>query len=144
MMRHSPFPHLFLAGICALGLIGCLYSDEISRSYATLADAREDIEKGWIPPCLPPSTHHISDSHNLDTNIGEGSFRFTPGDLASFQACTPANDADLAGGYPDSREGQSLKAAGYQFLKIPEFTLAIHPSGKGRYWLKVETFKKTP
>lgn len=55
-------------------LAGC--GDIIESSHSTLAAARADIERGWIPPILPVSAAQIRERHNLDTNVGRGSFTF--------------------------------------------------------------------
>lgn len=143
MMIQSKFKRLVLAGICTLGLAGCFYSHEVSRSYSTLAEAKEDIEKGWIPDCLPPSTHSISDTHDLDLNLGEGSFEFAPEEFALFQTHPAATNSDLASRHPVSREWPALKKAGYLFLTVPEFIVAVHPSGKVRYWFNLKWPGKT-
>jgi hypothetical protein len=135
MMIPSIFKTPLLAGIISLSLACCFNPDEISRTYATLAEAEEDVVKGWLPNCLPPSTHTLSDTHDLDTNIGKGSFQFAPHDFTSFQQHPPVTESGLASRHPASREWTSLKKAGYHFLTIPEFILAVHPSGKGRYWM---------
>ena len=99
---------------------------------------KKTLKKGGCPAASPPSTHSISDSHDLDLNIGEGSFKFAPEDFASFRTHAPVTDLDLASRHPVSREWPVLKKAGYHFLTIPEFVVAVHPSGKGHYWFNLK------
>lgn len=136
MMIHRKSMRILIAGMEVTFFGAACHYDEVSRSYATLADAREDIEKGWIPDCLPPSTHHLSDSHDLDTNRGEGTFEFAPVDFAMFQVVTPLTDADLT----DKKDWRGLKEAGYHFVTSGEFILAVNPSGQGRYWFSLNRF----
>ncbi|MEO6052609.1 MAG: hypothetical protein ABIP97_01210 [Chthoniobacterales bacterium] len=114
---------------------GC--SDQINRSYATLQDAQEAIKKGWIPGILPPSTHSIRESHNLNVNTGSGSFAFDPKDKdyiftqgASIEKIHPAFGTQI----------YELQKQGYGFAAYSRensaWRIAIHPSGKGHYWLK--------
>lgn len=127
-----------LAALAALCTAGCRDYDTVSRRYSTLAEAQEDIQKGWIPACLPPSSHSITDSHDLDTNVGHGTFKFAPADFAKFQSEKAATDADFAARRVAHDEWKPLANAGYHFVAIPEFIIAVHPSGKGRYWLSLD------
>lgn len=65
-------------------LAGC--SDVIRTEFATRAAAAEIIQKGWVPSVIPESAAEIREWHDLDTNTGHGTFRFSQDDAASFQA----------------------------------------------------------
>jgi hypothetical protein len=61
-----------------------LYRSEKPKTfYPTLADAIKDgaIERGWIPPILPPSSRKITEQHDIDTNIGWIKFTADSADL---------------------------------------------------------------
>ena len=69
-----------------LSLSSC--SDVVTRTYATLDDARRDrlFERGWLPDILPPSARQIRVSSNLDVNTADGEFSFDPEHFAVFTA----------------------------------------------------------
>jgi hypothetical protein len=60
--------------------------EQISSSFGDRNSAEEIIAKGWLPSAMPPSAFDISESHNLDSNIGQGQFSFEAIDAASFRA----------------------------------------------------------
>jgi hypothetical protein len=64
-------------------------SDVVTRTYATLDDARRDrlFERGWLPDILPLSARQIRVSSNLDINTADGEFSFDPAHFAEFTAC---------------------------------------------------------
>ena len=75
----------------SLSLSGC--SDVVTRTYATLDDARRDrlFERGWLPDILPPSAREIRVSSNVDVNTAKGEFSLDPEHFAVFTwALAPA------------------------------------------------------
>jgi hypothetical protein len=122
----------------SLALAACSDTDTISRSYASISEAQEDIEKGWLPPVLPASTYSISDSHNLDQNVGGGTFRFDPKDLKSF-AGKPFNGSKKT---ISQEEVKGWTGKGYQIGEYDDgdsiFIIAVHPSGEGIYWMELK------
>jgi len=129
---------VIILGICCFWLVSYLnHSEQIIASYPTLAAAQEDIQNGWIPPILPPSTYAIHDSHNLDVNTGDGSFSFDPKDISLFaqHGVVPMADADK-----DSEliklQTQGYKLGMYREDANSKWLLAVHESGKGYYWLE--------
>jgi len=62
------------AVLLVIALAGC---DTRSESFKTYLEAKNSglIEKGWIPPVLPPDATDIRLHWDLDTNISEGSYR---------------------------------------------------------------------
>ena len=76
---------LLLVAGAALLLNGC---DEVTSRYALLDDARNDalFDRGWLPDILPPSTHNIRVTNDLDANRSEGEFTFDPADFTAFAA----------------------------------------------------------
>ena len=65
-----------------------LLDNVVTSRYATLADARADdvFGRGWLPDILPVSARRIRTSNDLDLNVSEGEFIFTPKDYAQFQS----------------------------------------------------------
>jgi hypothetical protein len=78
----------FIIAFIAFKAIGSLDPDIQSSHYANLAAARQSgiIERGWVPELLPASSTDISETHNLDTNAGTGTFKFPSADLDAFKA----------------------------------------------------------
>jgi hypothetical protein len=78
----STFSTLLLVAFAS----GC--NEQVTVSYATAAEAKakEAILRGWIPPSLPTTARDIHESHDLDTNRGEGEFHFDQSESASFKA----------------------------------------------------------
>jgi hypothetical protein len=78
----------------AAALATCTYIERPTTRYATLDDARAAgaLEPGkWLPPFMPASSTSIVETHDVDTNAQEISFRYTPGDTGAVRAaCTPA------------------------------------------------------
>ena len=76
---------VYVAAFLSLG--SC--SDVVTRTYATLDDARRDrlFERGWVPDILPPSARQIRVSSNVDVNTVDGEFSFDPKDFPAFTAC---------------------------------------------------------
>ena len=81
-----PMRYLAVMAIGATLLLGGC--DDITSSYNTLADARDDrlFDRGWLPDVLPASAHDIRVTSDLDANSAEGEFSFDPADFPSFAA----------------------------------------------------------
>ena len=131
---------VIILGLCCFLLVSYFnHSEQITTSYPTLAAAQEDIQKGWIPPILPPSSYAIRDSHNLDVNTGAGSFSFGPKDIAFFtqHGVVPMVEADK-----DTEliklQAQGYKLGMYRGDEKSKWLLAVNESGKGYYWLEYE------
>ena len=121
-------------------LAGC--GDEISRKYSTLADARVDVEKGWIPPILPPSTYSIRDTHDLDLNLGEGSFLFDPKEFEVLMNGLSATPNFSSRFLPKDAERKALEKAGFSFRQHfandTIWLVAATRDGHGRYWMELK------
>ncbi len=113
-------------------LCGC-FSDVLSSSHATRADAADTISRGWVPAVLPESATDIRESHNLDTNIGHGTFEFGIADMHSFQAALmPVS----AGHSVRARSREELERSGYVFYSYEDFDIAVNwKDRKGQFWL---------
>jgi hypothetical protein len=77
----------FIIAFIAFRAIGILDPEIQSSYYANLPAARlaGEIERGWVPEFLPAGSTDISETHNLDTNTGTGTFRFPSADLVAFK-----------------------------------------------------------
>ena len=99
--------------------------DSMHASYASAAAARADggVARGWIPEELPDSAYSISESHDLDTNTGGGSFNFEAADADALRAkLKPALPTDFQR-FGDTGELQRVR---YAFYLVPEFVLAVN------------------
>lgn len=77
---------IIVVSVCVVmgtfALFHVIFSDIVTKRYASLVDARADqlFERGWLPDILPPSTHNIRTSNNLDLNVSTGEFSFASRD----------------------------------------------------------------
>lgn len=124
-----------------LGWLSCLFvlltgcSDVVASRHATLADARSDIERGWIPPVLPASTVRIRESHDLDTNVGHGTFAFGAADSEPFRDALEPMPLGEPIRRAHVRRG-GMEQAGYSFYRHRDFYIAVDWSRRrGEFWL---------
>ena len=118
--------------ILTTALLGCV-GDILSSSHSTRADATDTIHRGWIPAVLPESATDIRESHNLDTNVGHGTFAFGAVDAASFKAklvLVPASRSVR------TKSRAALEKSGYVFYRYEDFDIAVNwRDRKGQFWL---------
>lgn len=109
--------------------------EDISSHHATLAEASAEIERGWIPSILPSSATSISETHNLDTNIGKGTFVFGEAGTEEFREVLkpmPSDEAIRRITIPRDR----MEREGYHFYTHGDFYFAIDWNrGRGEFWL---------
>src|SRR5207245_1343420 len=79
----------FLAAlICLLSVLtqGCRERHELH--YSSLADAIEagQVQRGWLPDFLPPSSYEIHLTYAAESARTWCAFRFSPNDTQSFKA----------------------------------------------------------
>jgi hypothetical protein len=115
-----------------LAIFGCA-GEVQSTNYSTLAEAADSIDRGWIPAVLPESTADLYETHNLDTNVGYGTFSFGAVGTSEFKSAL----MPIRPGQPDrSGEREALEADGYSFYTHEDFVLAVNWSEQeGRFWL---------
>lgn len=120
--------------LCAVILLaGC--SDVVESSYPTIAAAKHEIERGWIPMNLPASTYQIRESHDLDTNVGHGTFAFGAADAEQFRASLTALPTDAVIQRIDISRAQK-ELEGYTFYRHDDFYLAVNWNRRcGEFWL---------
>ena len=123
---------ILYAGVITV-IAGC--SDVIQSNHATIALAKSHIDRGWIPPFLPASTVQIRESHNLDTNVGHGTFSFGA-DTEKFRAeltAWPAGEAINDRRIPRDK----MEKEGYSFYRRDGFLLAVDWNRRrGEFWLR--------
>ena len=115
-------------------LIFVVFDEDFSVHYATSAEARADraVARGWLPDVLPDSAFDIDEEHNIDTNRGGGTFRFTATDAETFRArLQPAGPAEIR-----RVDGAGLLTQGYSFHAFEDFILAVNwQAGEAEFWL---------
>lgn len=125
-----------IASLMLFALIALTACDTVKSFYPTLELAKGEIERGWIPPVLPPSTYDLSDRHDLDRSTGEGSFRFNPEEMDQFIVA----GAEAIKINPSRNHLRKLQSDGFHFLtyrkEATEWLIAVHPDGRGFYWLE--------
>ena len=118
--------------VLVASLCGCS-SDVLSSSHATRADAADTIGRGWIPAVLPESATDIRESHNLDTNVGHGTFAFGAADAHSFRAVLVPVPASRP---VRTKSREALEKSGYVFYSHEDFDIAVNWNDrKGQFWL---------
>lgn len=120
-------------------MIGC--NDTVTTRYEDIqhAQAERAFDRGWLPPILPPSTKNITEKNDLDLNIGEGSFHFSPQEIDNFIT----SGAGATKINPASRSPQKIKQdEGFRFLTFSQqstsWLIAVHPDGRGAYWVETK------
>lgn len=65
---------------------GCSDLDTVTSHYPSRTDAEADklFERGWLPAIIPASSRDITVSNDLDLNLSEGEFFFSPAEVSEF------------------------------------------------------------
>ena len=131
-----PFSSHVILSLCtatALFFVGC--SDVVESTHATIAAAKQNIDRGWIPAVLPASTVRIRESHDLDKNIGNGTFAFGAPDAEQFRSSLTALPSDaVMHRVKISRD--RMEREGFSFYRHGDFYLAVNWSRRcGEFWL---------
>lgn len=122
-------------------LVAACHEDRNAR-YETAADAKSDgaFDRGWLPEALFPDTWDIHESHNLDTNHGEATFRYRvklqdglARDCSSTLSSQTVDSPFRA--WPANQTAGQLTSRGITVFNCGTFTLALD-SGKqlGYLW----------
>jgi hypothetical protein len=118
--------------LIAVLLTSC--DSDVTTRFATVQEARSKgaFERGWLPPILPDSTRNITESNNLDVNIGDGSFQFSASDYVALTALLTPASPDVARRHWSSRTTKGFSVFTYT-TDYNLWTLALHPRGDGLY-----------
>jgi hypothetical protein len=123
-----------LAAVLALTCFSC--NDSVMSVHPTRVGAQPDIDRGWIPPVLPASATQIRETHDLDTNVGHGTFAFGASDAGQFRAAL----LPLAPGQPIRTHAvprSEFERRGYSFYVHGDFDIAVDWSRRvGEFWLR--------
>jgi hypothetical protein len=116
---------VFIIAFIASKAIGHADPDLKYSHHANLAAARKAgvIERGWVPELLPSGSTEIFETHNLDTNIGTGSFNFPSADLDAFK-------------------GQARQLAGAEVKEVSNITYIVYSWERSRVELVLTPSKE--
>jgi len=116
----------FIIAFIAFKAIGSLDLEIQSSYYANLPAARlaGEIAQGWVPEILPAGSKDITETHNLDTNVGMGTFRFPSADLDAFKA-------------------QARQLAGAEVKELRTITYVVYSRDRSRFELVLTRDPKT-
>lgn len=109
---------LLVGAFIARKAIGSGDPDIKFSHHANLSSARlaGEIERGWVPELLPSGSTDISETHNLDTNVGTGTFTFPATDLDAFKA-------------------QARQLAGAEVKEVSTITYVVYSRDSSRFEL---------
>lgn len=133
------------ACIALLGVYLWLAHGEAQENrYATYAEAREALRRGWLPTALPKSASEIHEWHERDINVCFGSFRFDPREWSATRLALRRGlrrtiridrDPSFASVLPLDPSKEQLTRAGFEFYSGREFDFAISwKAGIAYYW----------
>lgn len=143
---------VLLAGIAVFVLLNLwLDSRENQKAYyATSADAERDkiagadaFDRGWLPVVLKTGVSEIREEHNVSTNQGRATFRYTPVFADTLErSCSPIPpDAPVHSPFwrwPGFlRKGDTaakLRSRNVRVFKCDDFTFAINDEQSGFFW----------
>jgi hypothetical protein len=82
-----------------VGAASCRNLDVVTASYATLAEAERAgaVDRGWMPPGLPPGAYDIREAHDLDSNRRWALFSFPASQSAALRGLLETSEASLSG-----------------------------------------------
>jgi len=136
-----------LLGVCA-GLLAFylwLTHGEIQENrYDAYDEARESLDRGWLPPVLPRSAKAIHEWHDLDTGRCFGSFRFDPSERVTIESMLRPGlrpsiridrDPSFASAVPLDSSEEQLENSGFGFYSVGAFAFAINwDEGIAYFW----------
>ena len=69
-----------------IALCVCNCRDAVTSRYKTRSDAVADrlFQRGWLPSIIPQSSYDIRTKNDLDVNVSEGEFSFSPAEASKF------------------------------------------------------------
>ncbi len=130
----------------------CSCSEHFESDYFNKEEIIQDdaILRGWIPSCIPQSAKNIHEWHDLDTNLGYGSFEFNIIDIDSLKIHLERidsnqykmksfidNRSDWDNELTDYPKFEDFNRAGFDLYKYEYFYLAINSKlGQAYFWHK--------
>ena len=90
--------HFGFLMIAAMLVRGC--SETVSSRYETRSEAEADrlFQRGWLPSIIPQSSGKITTKNDLDINVSEGDFTFSPDHAKEFTDHLKRMDASEVSG----------------------------------------------
>jgi hypothetical protein len=143
---------VLLAGTALFILVNLwLDSGENQKAYyATAADAEGDkvagadaFDRGWLPDVLKSGATEMREEHNVSTNLGRASYRYTPAFADALErSCSPLPpDAPVTSPFRRwpgfLRKGDTaaaLRSRNVRVFKCGDFTFAITDEQSGFFW----------
>jgi hypothetical protein len=121
-----------LAFSAAFLLVGC--GDVVHSEHSDAAAAQDFMARGWTPECLPTGAYNIKESHDLDLDVGNGSFRFSEADVATLQKnITPYAQNQILRARVSREE---FERRGFSFYHHKNFDLAVNwNTREAHFWL---------
>jgi hypothetical protein len=120
------------------------HGESQENRYDAYVDARESLDRGWLPSVLPRSATSIHEWHDLDTNLCVGSFRFDPRQRAAFESTLRRGlrpplriDRDPSFARPVQLDPskEQLENSGFGFYSDGDFAFAINwNTGIAYFW----------
>jgi|ERR1022692_802405 hypothetical protein len=143
---------VLLAGVALFVLLN-LWLDSIENQkayYATAADAERDkiagvdaFDRGWLPVVLKFGVSEIREEHNVSTNQGRATFRYTPVFADTLErSCSPLPpDAPVSSPFRrwpgfllKGDTAGKLRSRNVRVFKCGDFTFAINDEQSGFFW----------
>jgi hypothetical protein len=140
-------------GMVAAFVISNLWLDSQENQkayYATSADAERDriasadvFDRGWLPVVLKSGASEIREEHNVSTNRGRATFRYTLLFVDEVErSCSPLTEgAPVISPFPrwpaflrNGDTAEKLHSRGIKILKCGDFTVAINDEQSGFFW----------
>lgn len=147
-MKNFKIPVLLIISILLLGsayyFLGNFFSDVSSSKFNSYQDAKTTIEHGWIPDNMPSTAKEIYEVHNLDTNVGNGTFKLSETEAKKFVSTLNPIKKD------EVLKMQSIDKKWWNKEEIKkyiesdklilgekdDFVYAVNPNGAVYFWLK--------
>jgi len=143
---------VLLAGVALFVLLNLWLDSRANQKayYSTVADAEQDkvagadaFDRGWLPVVLKSGVSEIREQHNVSTNQGRATFRYTSvfADTLERSCSSLPPDARVSSPFRRwpgfLREGDTtakLRSRNVRVFKCGDFTFAINDEQSGFFW----------
>jgi hypothetical protein len=145
--KHNDPPVSLAFGFAALAFsLAACDGDTQHARYPSISEAKRDhaIERGWLPSVLPESATDIVEFHDLDVNIGSGTFTFSSTDAEQFRS--QLRPMQLKEGFRRvAIDRPHYERQGFTFYVFEDFYLAVNwQIYKAHFWLDYRDETKPP